>query len=247
MSMDFSGNIYDYFGGQEDLEAYRVRFVGDADKRVKEDYLRILRYFRFMARFGNIDQCLDEVKAICTKENLEGLKTVSVERYWLEMQKLVTSLYADEVLDCMYYHGVLNALGLNKRKFSTIKASSVGGLSTMIDNSNIDSFLANWKLSSDETKQLRWLVANRYKQFDWQEMLVDGTPRQWVMDMAMVNYDDMVMWNRVQFWEIPVFPVTGQDLLDRGMKPGVELGNTLRKLRQEWKDSRFEMTANELL
>lgn len=247
MSMDFDGTIYDYFGGREDLEAYRVRFVGDADARVKEDYLRILRYFRFMARFGNIDKCLDEVKAICTKENLEGLKTISVERYWLEMQKLVTSLYADEVLDCMYYHGVLKALGLKQRKFSTIKASPVGGLSTMVNYNNVDYFLETWKLSNDESKQIRWLIDNRYKQFMWQDMLVDGTPRQWVMDMAMICYDDMVTWNRVANWEVPVFPVTGQDLLDRGMKPGVELGNTLRSLRQEWKDSNFRMTKEDLL
>lgn len=247
MSMDFDGTIYDYFGGREDLEAYRVRFVGDADARVKEDYLRILRYFRFMARFGNIDQCLDEVKSICTKENLEGLKTISVERYWLEMQKLVTSLYANEVLDCMYYHSVLQALGLGKRKECTIKMSSVGALSTMVDKNTIDDFLSSWKLSNDESKHLRWLIDNKYRQWSWQDQLVDGVPREWVMDVALVAGRDIFMHNKVKCWEIPTFPVTGQDLLDRGMKPGVKLGNTLRSMRQEWKDSNFKMTKEDLL
>jgi tRNA nucleotidyltransferase (CCA-adding enzyme) len=251
MSMDFDGNIYDYFGGQEDLRYYRVRFVGDADARVKEDYLRILRYFRFMARFGNIDQCLDEVKAVCTKENLEGLKTISVERYWLEMQKLVTSLYANEVLDCMYYNGVLATLGL-KKPFrcldSTFKdVSVVGTLSTMIAPETIESFMSKWKLSADESKQLRYLVMNRYKRVMWQEDLVDGFPRQWVLDMWVLTGSDQDVTFWVKKWEVPVFPVTGQDLLDRGMKPGVELGNTLRSLRQEWKDSNFKMTKEDLL
>jgi tRNA nucleotidyltransferase/poly(A) polymerase len=158
MSMDFKGNVYDYFGGKADLEAKRIRFVGNADARVKEDYLRILRYFRFMARFGNIDQCLDEVGVICSKWNLGGLKGISVERYWLEMQKLVTSPYADAVLDCMYYHGVLKTLGLNMRRVTTANTSPIGALSTMVDETNIDDFLSTWKLSGDETKQLSLLV-----------------------------------------------------------------------------------------
>lgn len=247
MSMDFNGKVYDYFGGREDLETYRVRFVGDPNARVKEDYLRILRYFRFMARFGNIDQCIDEIKVITTKENLEGLKGISVERYWLEMQKLVTSLYANEVLDCMYYHGVLKALGLNQRKHCTIKMSSVGGLATMIDEDNIDDFLSNWKLSNDESKQLRWLVDNRYKQWIWQDLLVDGVPRDWVLDAALGPGRDIFMHNRVKTWEIPEFPVNGQDLLDKGMKPGKDLGDYLRQLRKEWKDSNFTLSREELL
>lgn len=247
MSMDFNGKVYDYFGGREDLETYRVRFVGDPDDRVKEDYLRILRYFRFMARFGNIDQCIDEIKVITSKENLEGLKGISVERYWLEMQKLVTSLYANEVLDCMYYHGVLQTLGLGKRKECTIKLSSVGALSTMVDKNSIDDFLSSWKLSNDESKHLRWLIDNKYERWEWREFLVDGVPREWVMDMCLINWGDLSLHNMIRFWDIPTFPVTGQDLLDRGMKPGVELGNTLRSLRQEWKQSNFRMTKEGLL
>jgi len=246
MSMDFDGKIYDYFGGQEDLLNYQVRFVGDADARVKEDYLRILRYFRFMARFGNINQCLDEVKDICTKENLDGLKTVSVERYWLEMQKLVTSLYANEVLDCMYYHGVLKALGLGKRRHCTIKQSAVGALGTMLSVGTLDSFLFKWKLSADEAKHLRWIVENCYKRWDWREQLVDGVPRQWVLDLSWIERDQF-MPVRVANWEIPVFPVTGQDLLDRGMKQGRELGDALKNLRDEWKKSDFTLTKNDLL
>mgnify|MGYP002776513397 CR=1 FL=1 len=200
MSMDFNGTVYDYFGGKADLEANRVRFVGDADARVKEDYLRILRYFRFMARFGNIDKCLDDVKEICTKWNLDGLKGISVERYWLEMQKLVISPYADAVLDCMYYHGVLKTLGLNMRRVTTANTSPIGALSTMVDETNIDDFLSTWKLSSDETKQLRWLVDTWYKHYDWQNMLVDGIPRQWVMDKAAIIGFDMMSRQRIKNW-----------------------------------------------
>lgn len=249
MSMDVNGNLYDYFGGREDLQNYRVRFVGDADTRVKEDYLRILRYFRFIARFGNIEDCLDEIKVICSKDNLEGLKTISVERYWLEMQKLVRYLYAKDVLDCMHYHGVLKVLGLAKPSRNLIVSStdySIANLSTMLDSSSIDDFLNTWKLSSDESKQLRWLIDNRYTNESWQELLVDGVPRQWVIGKYMLCND---IWTarEIKVWEIPVFPVTGQDLLDAGMTPGKELGAMLKTMRQEWKDSGFTATKEDLL
>ena len=247
MSMDFSGKIYDYFGGMNDLAAARVRFVGNPDERVKEDYLRILRYFRFSARFGGLD--LDQVKEITTRENLEGLKKISVERYWLEMQKLVMLPFADDVLACMYYTGVLNALGLEKpnRSIGSIGVSPVGGLSTMITVNSIDSFLSKWKLSAVEEKHLRYLVTNRKKRNYWQNDLVDGIPREWVLDLHNLSNEDpdTIYW--MCNWKIPTFPVTGQDLLNQGFKPGKVLGDKLKALREEWKNSCFTLTKNDLL
>lgn len=247
MSMDLNGDVYDYFGGREDLADKRVRFVGEPDDRVKEDYLRILRYFRFMARFGWNDGCMNEIKAITSQENLEGLKTISVERYWLEMQKLVKYPFADDVLDAMYFTGVLSAIGLERRRDSTFHASAVAGLSTMVTEDTVDTFLETWKLSADEQKHLRYLVKNRYVQVDWQSELTDGVPRLWLADLAGVAWRDSWMRMQILNWEIPTFPVTGQDLLDRGMKPGVELGAKLKDLRQSWKDSNFEATKDQLL
>ena len=80
MSMDFAGNIFDYFGGQADIESNVVRFVGDADARMKEDFLRILRFFRFMARF-NASGDFETMMAV--EANAEGLKTISKERVWI--------------------------------------------------------------------------------------------------------------------------------------------------------------------
>lgn len=247
MSMDiFTRKIYDYFDGRSDLKDGRVRFVGDPDARVKEDYLRILRYFRFMARFGCNEDSFDEVKIITSAENLKGLETISVERYWMELSKLVTNTYAEDILDVMYYTGVLKALGLGKPRGDNIGASPIGILSTMLNVNTIEPFLDKWKLSSDEVKHLKFLVSRADD--NWQYMLVDGIPRQWVEDNAIVNWGNrIVVNNNIRTWEIPVFPVTGQDLLNMGMKQGPQIGIILNDLRDKWKASDFKLTKEDLI
>lgn len=98
-----SGQIYDYFGGVEDLRARQVRFVGDADKRIQEDYLRILRYFRFVGRMGSAPYH-DQIVAI--ERNVAGLDKVSGERIWMEVQKILTGPDADFVMAHMKQTGV---------------------------------------------------------------------------------------------------------------------------------------------
>lgn len=108
MGMDRHGAIYDYFGGKVDLNLGIVRFVGDADERIQEDYLRIIRYFRFWQRYGNDkDPFTDEAIA----RNVEGLKQVSIERVWSEFKKLNYSGLND-VMDYMKELGVLDVVGL---------------------------------------------------------------------------------------------------------------------------------------
>lgn len=252
MSMDVDGNIYDYFGGRDDLANCRMRFVGDADARVKEDYLRILRFFRFMARFGGLDESLDEISTVTAPDNLVGLQKISVERYWLEMQKLVVMPGANEVLECMYYTGVLKAIGLTKPSMYVNNMDSVTALSTMV--TDVESFLAKWKMSTEEANKLRFLKSNRFVHFeeDVEDLLMDGVSRDWVVSKARLDWvlasGDMAAY--AETWETPKFPVTGQDLLDRGFKQGVELGAKLKDLREQWKQSVFrqtELTRDDLL
>ena len=77
MFLDFNGTVTDYFNGVEDLKNKRVRFVGDPDTRIKEDYLRILRYFRFFGRIANDEtEMYDEKTYNAIKNNSEGLKSM---------------------------------------------------------------------------------------------------------------------------------------------------------------------------
>jgi tRNA nucleotidyltransferase/poly(A) polymerase len=112
MSMDDRGQIYDYFGGMDDLKNNYIRFVGNAEKRIQEDYLRILRYFRFAQRF-NMAMSISDLNVIY--RNAFGLKVVSSERIWMEMQKILAGDGASYYLKLMNDNRVLDVIGLKLR------------------------------------------------------------------------------------------------------------------------------------
>jgi len=108
--MDADGTLHDPTGqGEADARACRLRFVGDADTRVREDYLRTLRFFRFMAHYsGNAAVDRDALRAI--RENVSGLKTLSAERVWAELKRLLSAPDPSRAVRVMGEQGVLETL-----------------------------------------------------------------------------------------------------------------------------------------
>jgi tRNA nucleotidyltransferase (CCA-adding enzyme) len=98
MFLGLDGSVYDYFFGYEDLMAKKVRFVGDADKRIKEDFLRILRYFRFYGRIATQADQHDIETLHTIKSNARGLGQISGERLWVEVKKILEGKFAGELM-----------------------------------------------------------------------------------------------------------------------------------------------------
>lgn len=250
MSMDFAGNVYDYFNGREDLKNKVVRFVGEARQRVEEDFLRILRYFRFAARF---DATMDAntLQMFGDPKILEGLSKVSVERFWQEMQKLLVMPTRLRIVDTMFKSKVNQALGLyrfNPLDFDEAD-DAISALSALIRDTDLDWFLTFWKLSVDEREKVKFLVANRstiLTERMIERLLVRGIPKDYLVSLASLQYRKrLVEFTRA--WKVPVFPVRGQDLLALGMAPGPEVGKRLAAMKDKWIASRFELTKDELL
>lgn len=86
MFLGFDGSVYDYFYGYEDLMARKVRFVGNAERRIQEDYLRILRYFRFYGRIAKSAYDHEQETLNVITRNVEGLERISGERLWVEVK-----------------------------------------------------------------------------------------------------------------------------------------------------------------
>ena len=108
--MDAEGEVSDPTGqGLADAKARKLRFVGDADMRVKEDYLRILRFFRFMA-FYSRDAKVDGDALRAVRENQAGLKSLSAERVWTEMKRLLGAPNPVRAVTVMQQQGVLTTL-----------------------------------------------------------------------------------------------------------------------------------------
>ncbi len=129
LSLDADGRIYDPLGGLDDLAAGRVRFVGDANARIREDYLRILRFFRFSARFGR--GVLDRDGLNASVRYRTDLAQLSRERVRAEVLKLLVAPHAGEVVRVMGEHGILSELlgfAAPQRLERAIAIEACGGL-----------------------------------------------------------------------------------------------------------------------
>lgn len=261
LSMDFNGVVYDYFTGLQDLFAQpiNVQFVGRAHERCQEDYLRILRYFRFAARYGSkIPPSM--VMMFGVQSMLDGLAKISKERVWLEMQKLIMYRNAPYVLRRMCDAGIFEVIGMHAAgiaddmvDYDCPEAAFARMYVASYDKTkDARQICEDWKMSAAERDKIVWLVAN-YFEFgnrhgqEWEDWLVNGVQRDWVVSLARMRNALQREVDHIANWEIPVCPVKGQDLLDAGMAPGKEVGQRLAWMRNEWIKSRFRATKEQLM
>lgn len=104
MFLGFDGSVYDYFYGYEDLLARKVRFVGNAERRIQEDYLRILRYFRFFGRISKSPNDHEKDTLDIISKNVEGLARISGERLWVEIRVSMTFLINQQFFSSFYIY-----------------------------------------------------------------------------------------------------------------------------------------------
>ena len=253
MSMDFDGQVFDYFNGRQDLKDRVVRFVGDARKRVEEDYLRVLRYFRFAARF-DATMDADTLQMFSDVSVLEGLNKVSVERFWQEMQKLLDpSMPARvRVVGEMFKSQVNRAVGVFRFNPVDMLRSddALSALATMVHQTDLDKFMNFWKLSSAEEKKVRWMVVNRVANLTEETvevmMVMEAAERDWVVSACEVA-GEPALAQYVRDFKAPTFPVTGKDLMDAGMTPGPDMGARLKRMKKSWMFSRWAFTKEQLM
>lgn len=268
MSVDRSGRLFDYFGGFDDLQNGRVRFVGKAVDRIREDYLRILRYFRFLARFGSIS-AQDAYTLEAIRENAHGLKQISGERIWSEIKKIVSHDRAIDMMGLMASTQVLDHCGMetwavkpNAVKIATMEhvmrrtRNPVSRLVVFqrmfgaLDGAEaFEIIFERFRMAADERDLGRVLV-----DVDFVDD-VDGLKRQIARDL--ISHARAVEWIAVNSihsedhaeivnWKPPVFPVRGKDLL-KLMEPGKIVGVWMNRLREEWIASEYKLTKDELL
>lgn len=249
MSMDFDGNVYDYFNGQEDLKNGIIRFVGNPEDRIQEDYLRILRYFRFAARVENSWMNMPEDTLAAIRKHKNGLEQISAERIWQEMAKLFTAPYGVRIAALMEHEGISEVIGLPKmthayswhnRDAVSIVASYWVGSPTQCRD-----FCKEWKMSNEEVEKAEFIAQHKNILSDEtiEDLLVAGYPRDWVMNACQISFKRKY----AETWDIPVFPVKGQDLLDMGMGPGKQVGERLKQMKDMWSKSRFTMSKETLM
>lgn len=246
------GEIYDPWGGIEDLQQGIVRFIGEANGRIQEDYLRLLRYFRFYARFAK--QAPDEETLKALTSNKKGLEAISGERIHSELLRLLKIKSPLESLKIMAKTGILEVITHQKELgHSFIKLLSLEQerdqspcaltrLYTLLnfDAQNLEWVIERYKFSKKDSK---WL-------YKLQEMLNEDPAKNirlrlhfqgkdltqsWLMaSLAKGENVPLTLFKTIKNWEHKSFPITGQDLLKQGFKAGPELGAELKKQELEW-------------
>jgi tRNA nucleotidyltransferase (CCA-adding enzyme) len=254
MSLDLDGNLYDYFGGKEDLKNGVIRFVGSAEQRIKEDYLRILRYFRFQGRFPETQWPEGTREAI--KANAAGLKQISGERIWAEIKQILASDKAAAIVKDMCELGVAPYCSIPCKNIDYLAQTTgfsknpITRLSALFDNEQeVDAAAAHLKWSIPERDLAVFLVNHKSKKIDMdgaEELVLHKVPKEFVAELAALQHNGKVA-HEILSWQPAQFPITGNDLIKAGVKPGPQMGRILAQLKDMWIKSHYKLSKEELL
>ena len=268
--LDDDGNIYDYFGGKADLENRHIKFIGDPIKRIEEDALRILRYFRFMAHFGmhSIDgdkEGLDAAVLMAKK-----LTFLSGERIRDELKKLLLGKDCIDVLSLMMAKGVwqyiLPDFDIEPMKNLVSVEKTLGKADVYLrlvrvlprKMSEVKEAVKNIRLSNAETAHLMGLL-HPDPRISYE--LDEKTLREVTYRYGLVDVKSFAILNakigdgeklkafleRIDGYEPPKFPIRGRDLIDMGIEAGPEMGELLCLLEERWIESDFLISHSDLL
>lgn len=258
------GTLHDPTGGGiADAETGRVIFIGDADTRLREDYLRILRFFRFNAWYGaGIDE--DGLVA-CTRQK-EGLRQIASERIWKELHKLLSAPDPAEAVEAMAESGVLAVLlpeaesvdGLHDLRVAEtlcrVRPDPMLRLMSLIPRqaNAVVAVSKRLRMSNAETDRIsRWAADNLPDPngFNGRQLrrALYWHGAQAVVDRAMLSGQDVRdIVHATLAWRRPEFPVGGDDALAIGLK-GPEIGKALRALEEWWIEQDFQPQRDALL
>ncbi len=246
MSRDRAGEIYDYFTGREDLRAGVVRFVGRAEQRIAEDHLRILRFFRFFARYAKAPPDAEAVAAI--QAGREGLRALSAERVWAEIKRILAAPDPLLAVELMRDTGVL-AVVLPGAEVAGLAALLARGAPTddpllrLAALTAEPGLAARLRLSGTEAERLAALrrpfalrssdddAALRRALAEEEAAVLIG--RSWLHEEGLGPEWDALR-ARLGAVARPVFPLRGRDLAGLGVPPGPALGALLAELRRWW-------------
>ena len=246
MALTFDGKLIDPFAGLLDLQTKTVRFVGNPEERMNEDYLRILRFFRFLGRFGGEGRAAYTMPGNELYRAVHGLEKISAERIWSEMKKIIAHPSAPWVMRLMEYHSVLDIIkipGPSEHFYKLHESGCTDPVLLMVacmytrDKEAVESMAKRLKWSGDEKKVA--LEITKYSSEApstvglKQALAVHGADRELTLKVSEF-WCESAQHAALVAWEVPVFPVTGADLIAAGMTPGKQMGDTLMHLKRSW-------------
>ncbi|GIQ74493.1 CCA tRNA nucleotidyltransferase [Bradyrhizobium sp. RD5-C2] len=267
LSVDASGVVHDHVGGLADIEARRVRFIGDPAQRIAEDYLRILRFFRFHAAYGAGE--VDRAGYLACISGRAGLAGLSAERIRMEMLKLVVANGAASAVVAMGDGGLLLPLFggvahtgpfaamIEIEQLMALKPSATRRLAalTVAVTEDARRIASRLRLSNAEAKALdsmghRWWRLPGMDEARAKRRLyrLDEEPYRDRLLLAWARTGanrDVEQWRALatlpQRWHAPHFPLRASDFIARGIAEGPALGHVLTLAEDAWLAADFPL------
>ncbi|MBL1240615.1 MAG: CCA tRNA nucleotidyltransferase [OCS116 cluster bacterium] len=264
--MDANGQAFDPLGtGIRDLADRKVKFIGNAKQRIEEDYLRILRYFRFIARFGfEYDQ--EDYAQI--PQLVTGLTQLSAERLLVEFKRIYESKFLIEALglmcDCKIFEQLFKTKAvLNKLEYlqnTTLTNKNIWLIRFRLSVPHVDSQIIVKRLKPsrkdqkilNQLNQLNHILSLNDVQLAREiyrhghDMIADNL----IHFAAETNFNFEFLQQKLSFvkgFEIPTFPIKGADLFDLGFEAGPQMGQKIKQLESMWLESGFKLSKQDLL
>ena len=272
---DKDGNLFDPYNGKKDLERGKVNFIGDAENRIKEDYLRILRYVRFFINYSNQDHDLKIIKII--KKNIDGVSKLSSERLLDEFKKLTKSnafleIFKDDIcleIIRMIFPQLKNLDNLKKSNSHTqdnlSKVDFIFLLSLLIvdGTDNTDYFIYKFNLSKKDQKRLKsidlfYKENVNLKNFTEKNLnkIFYYKGKQTVLDI--INFKlftsikvEKKLLKLIEIYTnktLPAFPIGANMIMSKYNIPeGKTLGNKLEQIEETWVQNNFQISEKQIL
>jgi len=272
LSVSADGTVHDYVGGLDDLSKRRVRFIGEARRRIVEDYLRILRFFRFHAAYGHGEPDREAILA-CIAER-HGLSRLSRERLRAEMLKLLGARGAVPALTAMSDAGLLTEVLGGIAQLASLEAVTEIEGALGLDTDPVRRLGALAVMIAEDAARLRDRL--RLTKAEYERLTAMGdhgrrcspghmpAARGWLYTLGPERFTDSVVvaWSRsgagagdgdwrdlatlAERWPAPTFPLKAADFTRRGVARGPALGAALRAAERAWIAADFPLDAGEL-
>ncbi len=271
---DLDGNLFDPFNGRRDLNEGIIKFIGDPLSRIREDYLRILRYIRFFLGYSAKQHDKNIVKII--KQNLSGLKKVSKERQLQELKKIILSknfnkIYLDKITKELFLLIFPELKNINRlHKLDNLSHDILKGKNfefilslLLIDRSeDCDYFIYKYNLSNKEKNKINLLnsvFSEEYsKDFFNKESLLKILFKKGkenlidILDFKILitkkNKNNLIDLKKYFLaFEVPNMPIKAKDLIEKfDLKEGKLLGSILKEIEDQWLDNNFKISNNQI-
>ena len=271
---DFEGNIYDPFNGKKDLENGHIKFIGNDDKRIKEDYIRILRYIRFFINYSK--EIHSEIVKKHIRKNIEGISKISSERLLDELKKIVTSKnfkdinkdkFSVEILQLVFpqLKNIYLFNNINENQSSILNSKDFFFLISLMiidETDNSDYFLYKFNISNEQKKRIKILSKfylenlknpiftkeNLWKIFyqNNKEILND------IIDFHVIknktNQKKLIKFK--DFFkdkEAPKLNINAKYIMEKfNLKEGPIIGQTLKKIEKQWIENKFHISEEKI-